>query len=144
MVKPATIRFYIDEDLLGLAHVVAALRPDVTYPGDPGAVIHKRERPPSPIAKQTDDDVWVPEATSRGWLIISRDHNIRENVGERRTVRECGARMVALSGTHAVNKWDQLQLLMTRWNRIESLLAQPGPVIYLATRSRMTPLDLDD
>lgn len=40
--KPAEIRFYIDADVLGLAHVLARLRPDVTYPGDPGAVIQKR------------------------------------------------------------------------------------------------------
>ena len=29
-------RFYVDADLLGLGHVLAGLRPDTTYPGDPG------------------------------------------------------------------------------------------------------------
>jgi hypothetical protein len=32
-VKSAEIRFYIDADILGLAHVLIGLRPDVTYPG---------------------------------------------------------------------------------------------------------------
>ncbi|GEL16931.1 hypothetical protein [Pseudonocardia asaccharolytica] len=35
--KPATVRFYFDADVLGLglAHQIAGLRPDATYPGDP-------------------------------------------------------------------------------------------------------------
>ncbi len=36
--KLATVRFYFDADILGLAKVVGMLRPDVTYPG--------RRRPP--------------------------------------------------------------------------------------------------
>jgi hypothetical protein len=32
--RPATVRFYFDADVLGVAKVVAALRSDVTYPGD--------------------------------------------------------------------------------------------------------------
>ncbi|WP_406079027.1 hypothetical protein [Micromonospora sp. NBC_00858] len=47
-IKPAEVRFYIDADLLGLARVLAGLRSDVTYPGDPGMVIHKRQRPLAP------------------------------------------------------------------------------------------------
>jgi hypothetical protein len=42
--KPATVRFYFDADVLGLAKTVVTLRSDVTYPGDPG-VVHRRERP---------------------------------------------------------------------------------------------------
>ena len=42
-VKPAQVDFYVDADVLGLARVLARLRSDVTYPGDPGAEIHKRE-----------------------------------------------------------------------------------------------------
>lgn len=48
-VKPADVRFYVDADVLGLAKVLAALRNDITFPGDPGAVIHKRHRPPCTI-----------------------------------------------------------------------------------------------
>jgi hypothetical protein len=38
-VKPAVVRYYFDADILGLAKVVAGLRTDITYPGDPGVVI---------------------------------------------------------------------------------------------------------
>ncbi len=48
--KPATVRFYVDADVLGLAKVLVQVRPDVTYPGDPGGVVHGRQRPPCPIS----------------------------------------------------------------------------------------------
>ena len=46
--RAATVRFYFDADVLGVAKVVAALRYDATYPGDPGATINKRIRPACP------------------------------------------------------------------------------------------------
>lgn len=88
--RRAEVRFYFDEDILRLAHTVARLRPDSTYPGDPGAVIHKRQRPASPVPRGMKDTEWVPEVASRSWLIITRDFNIRENPAERRAVRENG------------------------------------------------------
>lgn len=59
--KPATVRYYFDADILGLGKVVAGLRPDATYPGDPGDVIHKSQRPPCAVASTDVDDVdWIP------------------------------------------------------------------------------------
>lgn len=43
--KPADVRFYLDADVLGLAKLLVQVRNDVTYPGDPGGVVQKRERP---------------------------------------------------------------------------------------------------
>lgn len=59
--RPAEIRFYIDADLLGLAHVLVRLRADVTYPTDPGGIKFKRERPACPVkTPRTPDDEWTP------------------------------------------------------------------------------------
>lgn len=143
MTRRAEVRFYLDEDILGLAHTLARLRNDVTYPDDPGAIIHKRERPPSPIARKTKDTVWVPQVAALGWVIVSRDHNIRENPAERRAVRTAGAKMVALSGEDAKGTWNQLRLFMRWWSRIEECHAEPGPFIYLASKSRFRALDID-
>lgn len=72
--RAAQVRIYIDADLLGLGKLLAGLRNDVTYPGDPGAVIHKRQRAPCPI---TSPDVLVAGVAGRprsggravgGWL----------------------------------------------------------------------------
>lgn len=142
--KPAEIRFYFDEDVLGLARVIAQLRPDCTFPGDPGAEIFKRRRDACPIDRGTKDTAWLPKVTEFGWLVITRGYSIRKNLAERHAVRDSGARMVALSGEDARTKWGQLELLMMRWRRIEALVAEPGPFIYLASRSRFEQIALDD
>jgi hypothetical protein len=143
--RPAEVRFYVDADILGLAKVLVAVRgDDFTFPGDVGGIFHKRERPACPIAKtSTPDTVWLPEAAKRGWLIISRDHNIAENLAELEAVKASGARMVALAGDDAANTWGQLEVFMRRWRQIEALLDEGGPFIYLASRTVWRRLDLD-
>src|SRR5690242_2513169 len=72
--RAAQVRIYVDADVLGLGKILAGLRSDVTYPGDPGAVIHKRQRAPCPITSpDVLDTDWIPQVAARGWLIITRD-----------------------------------------------------------------------
>ncbi len=61
--RPATVRFYVDADVLGLSKVLAGLRTDVTYPGDPGGPVKGgRVRPACPVAEATTPDaIWIPE-----------------------------------------------------------------------------------
>ena len=117
--KPAIVRFYLDADGLGLAHVVAGLRNDATYPGDPGSVTKRRQRPACPITDPaTRDDVWIPEVASRGWLILTRDSRIQQHPAEIAAVKSNNARMVALSGDEARGTWQQLDVLMRHWRAI--------------------------
>lgn len=141
--KAAAVRFYFDADVLGLAHVIAALRPDATYPGDPGGVVHKQRRPACPIdSPAVKDPVWIPKVTELGWLIISRDARIREHRREIAAVRESRARMVSLGSQDARGTFEQLEVLMRQWRRIERCLEQEGPFIYTATRTTFVPVDL--
>lgn len=142
--RPAEVRFYLDADVRGLGIVLAGLRSDVTYPGDPGAEIHKRKRPPCPITT-TDlpDEAWIPEVARLGWLIITRDSKIAENRREKQAVREHEARMVALYQADAATKWGQLEVFMTQWRSIAALTSRPGPFIIRASRTAMTPIPLD-
>lgn len=134
--KPAEVAYYVDADLLGLAKVIAALRPDITYPGDPGAVIHKHERPVCPITSTaTPDEVWIPKVAAAGWLIITRDRRIQHRPAEIAAVLDNNAKMVALSSRDARTKWLQLQILMANWHRVEALTQKPGPFVYTATRT---------
>jgi hypothetical protein len=143
-VRPAEVRFYVDADLLGLAHVLANLRSDVTYPGDPGGLVHKRERPPCPITTpDTFDDVWIPMVTSQGWLIITRDSKIQIHRREITAVREHGARMVTIVGDEAGGTFAQLEIIMCQWRNILDCLNQAGPFIYAATRTRFRDVPLD-
>lgn len=142
-IKPADVRFYIDADLLGLARVLAGLRHDVTYPGDPGAVIHKRSRPPCPITSPTVKDTqWIPEVAARGWLIITRDRHIQEHHLEIAAVREHRARMVALTAADAGSVFAQLEVVMSRWRDLERCASEPPPFIYAVTRTTMRSISL--
>jgi hypothetical protein len=37
--RPARVHYYVDADLLGVGKILAQIRPDVTYPGDPGGPV---------------------------------------------------------------------------------------------------------
>ena len=81
--KPAKLRFYVDADTLGLAHMLTAVRSDVTYPGDPGGTLDGRERPPCDIAPSTPDQDWIPLVAERGLVVITRDRRIAQRTAER-------------------------------------------------------------
>lgn len=141
--KPANVRFYFDADVLGLAKIIAALRPDATYPGDPGDVIHRRSRPPCPISDPaTLDHVWIPEVARQGWLIVTRDSRISDHRAEVAAVRDHGAKMVALAGKDARNRWQQLEIFMSQWRRIEALTDEAGPFIWRANRTALAAVPL--
>jgi hypothetical protein len=124
--------------------IIGELRNDVTYPGDLGALIHKRQRPACPITSSAVLDIdWIPQVAARGWLIVTRDNAIIENRNEIAAVRENNAKMVALNRKDAANKWGQLEVFMTRWRDIDELSSQPGPFIWRASRTAMTPIPLD-
>lgn len=141
--RPASVRFYFDADLLGVAKVIASLRNDVTYPGDPGAVIHKRQRPPCVITSpETLDTDWIPTVSGLGWIIITRDLRIVQNIAERRAIKDARGRMVALAGREAGTIWAQLEILLSRWRSIEDLANLPGPFAYRASRSALSAVEL--
>ena len=86
--RAAQVRFYVDADILGLGKILGSLRNDVTYPGDPGAVLHKRHRPPCPIASpDVLDTDWIPDVAARGWMIVTRDSMIIQNRNEIAAIR---------------------------------------------------------
>jgi hypothetical protein len=134
-VKPADVRFHFDADILGLAKTVCALRPDCTYPGDLGAVIHKRRRRSCDIAAGTPDVDWIPVVAARGWVIITRDSIIQNHVAELNAVLDNGGRMAALSSKDAQTVWSQLEVFMARWRSIEALHDLPAPFVYTVTRT---------
>ena len=141
--RAAQVRIYVDAGILGLGKILGSLRGDVTYPGDPGAVIHKRQRPPCPVTSSAVlDPDWIPVVAARGWLIVTRDSKIIENLNEIAAVRENNAKMVALNQRDAQTKWGQLEVFMTQWRRIEAPIPDPGPFIWRASRTAMTPIPL--
>jgi hypothetical protein len=143
MAQATTVRFYFDADVLGLAHVVCALRLDSTFPGDPGATIKRRVRPACPVTSPTvKDPDWIPIVTARNWVIISRDSHIASRPAEIATIRDHGARLIALAGPDAGTPWEQLEVLLTHWRAIERLAADAGPWVYTATKTRLRRVEI--
>jgi hypothetical protein len=105
-------------------------------------MVHKRRREPCPITTTaTPDAEWIPEVAARQWL-ITRDSRIQEHRAELEAVRTHRARMVALAGREAIGSWDQLEILMCQWRKIEALAGEPGPFIHRATRSTLSAVSL--
>lgn len=134
--KHAVVRYYFDADILGLGRIVARLRPDATFPGDPGAVINKRSRPACVIQSTDIDDIdWIPVVATQGMIAISRDGRIAWHAAERAAIMNSGARLLVLNSREAVTVWSQLEILMCQWRTIERLTGEPGPYIRRVTRS---------
>lgn len=142
--KPAIVRYYVDADVLGLAKILVQIRSDVTYPGDPGGPVKGgRVRAPCTINDtSTEDAQWIPETARQGWLIITRDRHIQDHRAEIDAVRMSGARMVNLAGDDAVGTFAQLEVLMCQWRRIENLLEENGPFVYVLTRTTFRRLQV--
>lgn len=134
--RPATVRYYFDADVLGLAKLLARERADFTFPGDPGAQIKRRIRPACPVTTPGAlDEDWIPIAAAHQWAIITRDRRIQEKRAEIEAVRDHAAKMFNLASKEAGTTWAQLEVLMTRWREIERLAEEPGPYIYTVTRA---------
>ena len=113
--RPATIRFYVDADTLGLARILVGLRSDVTFPGDPGGVIHRRVRPSCPIDQtSTPDTEWIKQVAQQGWLIITRDQRIAKRYRERQAVAEHGARVIAITSKEQLDNWKILEIVISQ------------------------------
>lgn len=138
MKKEAVVRYYFDADILGLAKVVSKLRPDVTFPGDPGGTVHKRQRGPCPIIfTETKDREWIPTVASEGWIIITRDKRIRDRVAERQAVLDYGAKIFTIASKGNLSDWEKFGILMPRWRDIEKYGSEKGPFIYDVYRTRI-------
>ena len=129
-VRPAVVRFYVDQDLRGAGIVLGGLRSDVTYPGDPGGEIHRRFRPPCEIAEGSLDVDWLPLVGAAGWLTLSRDHNIQDSLSELTAVRNHKVKMICLTGESSKTKWTQVECILTYWHLIEPLLERDGPFVF--------------
>ena len=137
--KPATVRYYFDADILGLAKIVASLRSDATYPGASAQAVKNLLRPACIITTpKTADTIWIPAVATAGMIAITRDSQIDRHPNERAAAINCGAKLFALHPDEAVTVWSQLELLMYEWRKIEKIARQPGPYMYRVSRSRLS------
>jgi hypothetical protein len=143
--KDADVRFYFDADILGLAHIVCALRPECTYPGDPGVKIKRQIRSPCIVENpRAKDREWIPVVGGQNWVAITRDKDIQSHLSLLQLVKEYRLRLVTLTGADAGAPWGQLGIVLPQWKNIESLVDKPGPIVVAATRTGFRHIDVDE
>lgn len=129
--RDGPIRFFFDESALGIGQVMAAARSDCVFPGHPR----------SPIGKGTHDVDWVPEASSRGWIVVARDKKIRSRPAEWAVLAAYPLRMLVLTTVGNLDVWEQLRVLVARWDRIEELSTTPAPWVYAVTKNGLREME---
>lgn len=141
--KPWPVRFYVDADTLGLAHLLVAVRTDVTYPGFQGKTVGGRDMPACPITDtETDDDVWIPVVAQAGWTIITRDQAIQRRTAEKIAVAASKAKMFAITAPGQLRNWDMLRITLRHWDAIEASIGENGPYIYKMTLTTLEQIEL--
>jgi hypothetical protein len=50
--------------------------------------------------------------------------------------------MITLSSEEARGTWAQLEIFMSQWRAIERRLEEPGPLIYMASRTVLREVSL--
>jgi len=126
------IIYWVDR-CLGTEVVPTALRDhganirtyDDLYPDDP----------------KVSDETWIPEVASRGWVILTKDKNIRRAAAEIQALRNARARYVCLSSSNMRGD-EQAACLVSHWKTIQSVvMTKPVPLIVSVTRDNVQWLD---
>lgn len=122
------VRFFVDENLLGLAKALAVARPDVVHPGHPLV---------PELTPGTVDTVWIPRVAELDLVVIGRDKRLRTNPAEIEILRASGLRAFRLASRRNLTTWGYLERIVRRWAEIEEIVASrgPGPWFYSIVES---------
>lgn len=116
--------FFVDENLLGIARLLARVRDDIVHPGHPDV-------PDIPL--QTPDLAWLPIVGAQGWPVIMRDKRIRTRRPERQALIDAGVKAFCLTTSGNSRSWDLLRVIVKNWDAVEERARDDGPFIYGVT-----------
>lgn len=87
------------------------------------------------FAHNTPDEHWLAEVGSRGWLVLTRDQNIRRRPDELKALREAGVLLFALTSGN-LSAQETADLAVASWPRMIRLAKTTNrPAIFSITRS---------
>lgn len=111
--------FYVDR-CLGKG-VIRALR-------DVGANVEAHD---DHFAPDAADRLWIPEVTARGWIILTKDKNIRRPGRERDYVIQANARVITLTSGN-MRGADMAAIFVQHITEMEHLaVSQPPPFVAI-------------
>jgi predicted nuclease of predicted toxin-antitoxin system len=109
--------FYADR-CLG-KRVVQALR-------EAGACVEAHD---NHFAQNEPDESWIPQVAARGWVILTKDKNIRRRAGEREALVTASARIITLTSGNMTGE-TMARLFVGNLQEMEQLAAlQPAPFV---------------
>ncbi len=76
-----------------------------------------------------DDEVWIPDATTRGWVLLTKDKAIRRRKKEHEAVRRARARMFCIASGN-LKSLAMAERFLANAGRIFALCEEPGPYIW--------------
>jgi hypothetical protein len=129
------LRFFVDENLLSLAHRLAEVRIDVAFPGHPLL-------PEVPLGALDHD--WLMEIGRRGLVLITRDKKIRSRPVERAAIYEAGVKGFVLTRAGDMSTQAMVDLVLSKWAAMERFLVDhpEGPWLAAVTRHSIAALRL--
>jgi len=96
-----------------------------------------------PNEPKVRDEVWIPEITERGWVILTKDKEIRREPVEIEALRRVKARYICLSAGKMRGD-EQAACLLHHWMTIDSLVINKrAPLLVTVTRTHVQWLDGD-
>lgn len=89
-----------------------------------------------------DDQVWLPEAARRGWVILTRDKRIRRRPIEKQALMGSGARAFVLSSGNMRGQ-EMADLLVANLHKIERVVLNTNPpFVAVVTRTAVQVVEL--
>jgi hypothetical protein len=87
------------------------------------------------FAGDTPDIEWIPEVARRGWVLITKDQNIRRNPLERATYE--AARLRGFVATGKDMNGEELGRLLTQClpGMVRRAAGRPGPLLFTISRT---------
>ena len=83
-----------------------------------------------PGSGNVKDEIWIPEVTADGFVILTHDKHIRRRRAEREAFERAGARVVVFA-TKSPTPFVHLRALMVAWERITTAEAiHPAPFMF--------------
>jgi hypothetical protein len=126
------VRWFVDENSLGVAKALAYVRGDITWPGAPDG----------PVPAGAADTTWLPVVGQAELVVLTRDKRIRSRPLERQALLDHGVRACFLTSGGTLTLFDQLRLWLRNWDDIETLVAeQPAPWLASVTRNGVQVFD---
>jgi hypothetical protein len=128
------IRFYVDEDILGVGYALMWARPD--------AVTRGIEPVADELPRGVLDIDWIPRVAAHGWIAITKNHKIRTNPVEACAAVEAKARIVGFAGRSGnMTSWQMMSTLTRHWRAIEhQIAAAPSDPWWLSVSTQKAGL----